>query len=85
MHNSTNKSNRKEKMSAPAKGTIVLDVLRVASTEVLGQTKPLSVVAPPFTQGNAKGDLKSVDSLQHIEKIALASAAEFRQNLLAAK
>lgn len=84
MHNNIVKVKKKEKMEAPIQEPIVLDVLRVASTEVLGQTKPLSVAAP-FCLSNAKGDLKDVESFDHIEKNAVASGAAFRQNILSAK
>jgi hypothetical protein len=63
--------------------TIVLDVLRVASPDVLGQTKPLSV-ATPFCFSNAQGSLKKVDSYEQISKLAAASAANFKANILAA-
>jgi hypothetical protein len=69
-------------MDAPTQETIVLDVLRVASTDVLGQTKPLSVAAP-FCFGNAKGDLKRVEGYEHIQKMAAASAASFKTSLSA--
>jgi hypothetical protein len=69
-------------MDAPTQETIVLDVLRVASTDVLGQSKPLSV-ATPFCFGNAKGDLKRVDGYEHIQKMAASSAASFRANIAA--
>jgi hypothetical protein len=64
--------------------TITLDVLRVQSTDVLGQTKPLSV-ATPFCSSNAKGDLKSVDNFEEIAKIAAESAANFKAHIKAAK
>ena len=64
--------------------TITLEVLRVQSTEVLGQTKPLSV-ATPFCSSNAKGDLKTVDNLGDIAKMAAASAANFKANIKASK
>jgi hypothetical protein len=69
-------------MDALTQETIVLDVLRVASNDVLGQTKPLSV-ATPFCFGNAKGDLKKVEGFEHIQKMAAASAVSFRANLAA--
>jgi hypothetical protein len=64
--------------------TMILDVLRVPSTEVLGQTKPLSV-ATPFCSSNAKGDLKSVDNFEEIEKMATESAANFKAHIKAQK
>ena len=60
---------------------IKLDVLRVGSPDVLGQTKPLSV-AKPFGSSNAQGDLKKVDSYEHISKMAAESAANFKANIL---
>ena len=77
-----NKRTKEKKMDAPIQETIVLDVLRVASTDVLGQSKPLSV-ATPFCFGNAKGDLKKVEGYDHIQKMAAASAANFKTNLAA--
>lgn len=68
-------------MSEPKQETIVLDILRVASTEVLGQTKPLSV-ATPFCFSNAQGNLKEVDSYEQIQRIAAESAANFRAKVL---
>ena len=67
-------------MKANHQETIVLDVLRVASPDVLGQTKPLSV-ATPFACKNANGDLKKVDSFTDIERIAAESAASFKANI----
>jgi len=60
--------------------TIELKVLRVASPDVIGQTKPLSV-AKPFCFSNAKGDLKKVDTYAEIRKIAAESAANFKANI----
>jgi len=74
---------KKTIMSAHKQETIVLDVLRVASPDVLGQSKPLSV-ATPFCSSNAKGDLKRVDNFAHIEKIAAESAANFKANIRSA-
>ena len=60
--------------------SVVLSVLRVGSPDVLGKTIPLSV-APPFQSKNAQGDLKKVDNLWEIQRIATESAASFRLNL----
>ena len=65
---------------------VELDVLRVASLEVLGQTKPLSVSVPaPFCLSNAKGDLKTVDSWSEIAKMAADSATSFKANICAGR
>jgi len=64
--------------------TIALDVLRVASPDVVGQTRPLSV-ATPFCSQNAKGDLKKVDSYGEIQRIAAESAASFKTQIRSEK
>ncbi len=69
-------------MEQKATDAIVFDVLRVASPDVLGQTKPLSV-ATPFCCNNAKDDLKKVDSFKEIERIAAESAANFKKYIRA--
>lgn len=60
--------------------TIVLEVLRVASRDVLGATQPLSV-ASPCRFSNAKGDLREVESLADVSRTAAASARGFMQAL----
>lgn len=55
---------------------ITLEVLRVVSPEVLGQTKPLNV-ATPFSFKNAPGELKDVQSFDDIKETAAASARNF--------
>jgi len=72
----------RKNMPAQTQEIIELDVLRVASPDVLGHTKPLSV-ATPFCFGNAKGDLKRVESYEQIQKMAAESAANFKANLAA--
>ena len=67
-------------MNTAIQEPILLDVLRVPSNDVLGQTKPLSI-ASPFGFSNAKGDLKSVDSYAEIRRIASASAASFTASM----
>jgi hypothetical protein len=69
-------------MSTQKQETIVLEVLRVASPDVLGQSKSLSV-AVPFCFSNAKGDLKKVDNYADIQKMAAESAASFKANIKA--
>lgn len=64
--------------------TIELDVLRVASPDVLGQTKKLSV-ADPFRFSNAKGDLKDVSGFEEIRNVAAASALNFKSAMNASK
>jgi hypothetical protein len=71
---------KKNKMNAQKQETIALDVLRVPSADVLGQTKPLSV-ATPFCSSNAKGDLKTVDNLAQIQRMASESAISFKANI----
>lgn len=66
---------------AQASETIVLEVLRVASTDVLGETKSLSVAAP-CRFSNAEGHLKTVNSYDEIRKTAAASAINFREAVL---
>jgi hypothetical protein len=73
--------NDKEKNMAQASETIVLEVLRVASTDVLGETKPLSVAAP-CRFSNAEGHLKVVNNYDEIRKAAAASAMNFKQSVL---
>jgi hypothetical protein len=70
--------------SSSQQETIALDVLRVASADVLGQTRPLSV-ATPFCSQNAKGDLKKVDSYGEIQRIAAESAANFKTHIRSKK
>ncbi len=55
---------------------ITFDVLRVASRDVLGATKPLSV-ATPCRFSNAKGNLREVDSFKDVSATAERSAADF--------
>jgi len=57
--------------------TIELEVLRVASADVLGQTRKLSVAAP-CRFSNAKGDLKKVAGFDEIKRVAAASAVNFK-------
>ncbi len=69
-----------QKMNAPQQEPIVLKVLRVASPDVLGQTKPLSI-ATPFCFSNASGHLKTVDSYAQIRKMAAESATSFKASM----
>ncbi|HEY1171058.1 MAG TPA: hypothetical protein VGH19_06765 [Verrucomicrobiae bacterium] len=46
---------------------------------MLGQTKPLEVVPCRFS--NAKGDLKDVDHVGDIRRMAGASAVSFKANI----
>ncbi len=64
--------------------TMILEVLRVPSTDVLGQTKPLSV-ATPFCSSNAQGHLKTVDNFEEIAKMAAESAKNFKAHIKAEK
>jgi hypothetical protein len=66
---------------AQSSETITLEVLRVASPDVLGETKPL-LVAAPGRFSNAQGHLKTVDSYDEIRRAAGASALNFRQSVL---
>jgi hypothetical protein len=66
------------------KEPIVLDILRVSSPDVLGETKQLSV-ASPFMFSNAQGELKDVDSFEQIRKIASESGARFKTVMTASK
>lgn len=76
----TRRQNKMEPSKKPEH--IVLDVLRAASPDVLGETVPLSVARPEaFSFSNAKGDLKSVDSFADIQRIGAASAASFKANI----
>lgn len=72
-----------KKMNAPSQKKIALEVLRVASPDVLGQSTPLSI-SNPFCFSNAKGDLKKVDSFEEIQKIAEESTRNFMANIGAA-
>jgi hypothetical protein len=56
--------------------TITLEVLRVASPDVLGKTTALTV-ASPCRFSNAKGNLRPVDGFESVGSIAGNSAKEF--------
>lgn len=63
---------------------IELEVLRAASTEVLGTSKELSV-ATPCQFSNAKGSLRAVSSFKELGSIATSSAKTFKSGLKTAK
>ena len=63
-------------MANTSGNTIVLNVLRVASPDVLGTTTPLSVAAP-CRFSNAKGDLREVANFQEVSSTAARSAEAF--------
>lgn len=56
--------------------TITLDVLCVASRDVLGQTKPL-VIAAPCRFSNAPGHLRETNTFEEISSVGEASAKNF--------
>jgi hypothetical protein len=60
----------------PTAETITLDVLCVASRDVLGQTKPL-VIAAPCRFSNAPGHLRETDTFKEISSVGEQSAKNF--------
>lgn len=56
---------------------IILEVLRVASTEVLGESTPLRI-APLCRFKNAQGELREVESFEDLALEAEKDGEEFR-------
>lgn len=59
---------------------ITLDVLTVASRDVLGASRKLTVASPcQFT--NASGNLRPIENYDSVGKIAYASGVKFKESL----
>lgn len=73
-------ANQSPTMASPAAHTLVFEVLRVVSPDVLGETKPLTL-ADSFRFSNALGELKDVAGFGEIKEVAARSAIRFKAAL----